>query len=91
MIQTLVYRDNRYAGANPPEDQRAALRADPAVVLWVDLSESSDEEVRRVFGEDGAELPDCRGVIARAEIEHRVVVDFLMRRHILFDKENGIA
>ena len=51
MIQTLIYRDHRYAGANPPDEQLAALRADPAVVLWVDLSESSDEEVRRVFGE----------------------------------------
>lgn len=51
MIQTLIYRDNRYAGANPPDEQLAALRADPAVMLWVDLSEPPDDEARRVLGE----------------------------------------
>jgi magnesium transporter len=51
MIQTLIYRDHRYAGANPPDEQLATLRADPAVMLWVDLSESSDDEARRVLGE----------------------------------------
>jgi hypothetical protein len=24
MIQTLIYRDNRFAGANPPDEQLAA-------------------------------------------------------------------
>jgi len=51
MIQTLIYRDHRCVGANPPDDQLQALRADPAVMLWVDLGESSDEEARRVLGE----------------------------------------
>jgi magnesium transporter len=51
MIQTLIYRDHRCVGANPPDEQLAALRKDPAVVLWVDLSESSDEEARRVLGD----------------------------------------
>lgn len=63
MIQTLVYRDNRYAGANPPEDQLAALRADPAVMLWVDVSEAPDDEARRVLGDCFAVHPltieDC--------------------------------
>ena len=51
MIQTLLYRDHRYVGMNPPDEQLAALRADPAVMLWVDLSESSDDEARRVLGD----------------------------------------
>ncbi len=51
MIQTLIYRDNRYAGANPPDEQLAALRADRAVMLWVDVSEAPDEEARRVLGD----------------------------------------
>lgn len=51
MIQTLIYRDNRYAGSNPSDEQLVALRGDPAVMLWVDLAESSDDEARRVLGE----------------------------------------
>lgn len=51
MIQTLVYRDHRLVSSNPAEDQLIALRTDPAVMLWVDLAESSDEEARRVMGD----------------------------------------
>lgn len=51
MIQTVIYRDHRYAGINPPDEQLPALRADPAVVLWVDVSEAADDEARRVLGE----------------------------------------
>lgn len=51
MIQTLVYRDYRLVGVNPSDEQLAVLRADPAVMLWVDLSESPDEEARRVLGD----------------------------------------
>ncbi len=63
MIHTLVYRDTRLAGENPPFEQLAALRADPAVMLWVDLSESPDDEARRVLADVFAVHPltieDC--------------------------------
>lgn len=63
MIHTLVYRDTRLAGEDPPLDQLAALRADPAVMLWVDLSEVPDEEARRVLADGFAVHPltieDC--------------------------------
>jgi len=51
MIQTLIYRDHRCVGANPPDEQIAALRAEAGVMLWVDLSESPDDEARRVLGD----------------------------------------
>lgn len=74
MIQTLIYRDHRYAGANPSDEQLVALRADPAVMLWVDLSESSDEEARRVFGEWFAVHPltieDCLQDSPLPKVEH---------------------
>jgi magnesium transporter len=74
MIQTLIYRDHRYAGANPPVEQLAALRADPAVMLWVDLSESSDDEARQVLGESFAVHPltieDCLQDSPLPKFEH---------------------
>lgn len=74
MIQTLVYRDHRCAGANPPDEQIAALRADPAVMLWVDLSESPDEEARRVLGEWFSVHPltieDCLQDSPLPKVEH---------------------
>jgi magnesium transporter len=63
MISTLIYRDARPAGENPAFEQLAALRADPAVMLWVDLSESPEEEARRVMADVFAVHPltieDC--------------------------------
>lgn len=63
MIQTLIYRDTRLAGENPPFEHYAALRADPAVMLWVDLSESPEVEARRVLADVFAVHPltieDC--------------------------------
>jgi len=49
MITTLLYRDARYVGLNPPPADLAALRNEPGVMLWVDLSEPSDEEIRLVL------------------------------------------
>jgi magnesium transporter len=63
MISTLVYRDARLAGENPPFEQLAVLRADPAVMLWVDLSESPEDEARRILADVFAVHPltieDC--------------------------------
>jgi magnesium transporter len=39
MITTLVFRDGRHHAHNPAVDTLAALRADPGVMLWIDLSE----------------------------------------------------
>ena len=49
MISTLVYRDNKLSAQNPPPDTLAALRNDPGVMLWVDLSTPADDEARLVL------------------------------------------
>ena len=49
MITTLIYRDGKFAMANPPVESIAMLRADPAVMVWVDICEPSDEETRLVL------------------------------------------
>ncbi len=63
MIHTLVYRDHRLVREDPPLEELPALRADPAVMLWVDLSEPADDEARRILGEIFAVHPltieDC--------------------------------
>src|SRR6266567_322211 len=43
-------------------------------------------EMRRLFGQDHPELRDGGVVVAGAEVEHRVIVLFLLRRHKSFDK-----
>lgn len=62
MVQTFVYRDARLTAESPGIDQMAVLRADPAVMLWVDVSESPDEEARRVletFAVHALTVEDC--------------------------------
>lgn len=49
MITTLVYRDHRLAGHNPPVESLPALRAEPNVMLWVDLSAPTPEEIATVL------------------------------------------
>lgn len=49
MITTLVYRDNRLAVHNPPAETLEALRNEPGVMLWVDLSAPTDEEIKLVL------------------------------------------
>ena len=48
MISAFVYRDNKFASANPAPASFAALRAEPGVLLWIDLSEPTDEEIHGV-------------------------------------------
>ncbi len=49
MVTTLVYKDNKLAAQNPPLESLAALRIEPGVTLWVDLSEPTPEETRQVL------------------------------------------
>lgn len=49
MITTLVYRDSKLAGHNPPVDTLAALRQEPGVMLWIDLSEPAPAEIKAIF------------------------------------------
>lgn len=49
MITTLVYRDHRFVAQNPSLDTLAALRAEPNVMLWVDLSEPTPEETAAIL------------------------------------------
>lgn len=49
MLTTLVYRDNKFAAHNPPAESLAALRTEPGVMLWVDLSAPTDEEIKLVL------------------------------------------
>ncbi len=49
MISTLVYRDSKIAGQNPPPETLAALRAEPGVLVWVDLSAPTPEEIKLVL------------------------------------------
>jgi len=65
MITTLVYRDSRLHAHNPPLDTLAALRAEPNVMLWVDLSDPTAEETKAIFEDLFAFHPlvieDCVG------------------------------
>ena len=49
MITTLVYRDHRFHLQNPPVDQLAALRAEPGIMLWIDLSAPTPEETSAIL------------------------------------------
>jgi magnesium transporter len=51
MITTLVYREHKYIAANPPPGGLAALKAEPGVMLWVDLSDPGPEEIRLILEE----------------------------------------
>jgi len=49
MIQSVVYRDSKFVADCPPPVTLATLRQDPAVMLWVDLAEPTDDEIRLVM------------------------------------------
>jgi len=49
MITLLVYRDGRLAATNPPFDTVPTLRADPGVLVWVDLATPTEEEIKLVL------------------------------------------
>ncbi len=49
MISTLVYRDHKLAACNPSIAELPALRAEANVILWVDLSAPSEEEIKFIL------------------------------------------
>jgi magnesium transporter len=49
MITTLVYREHKLSAQNPPPETLAALRAEPGVLLWVDLANPTPEEIKLVL------------------------------------------
>jgi magnesium transporter len=63
MIHSLVYRDHRFAAENPAVETLASLLAEPGVMIWVDLADASDEEIRLVmqdaFGVHPLTIEDC--------------------------------
>lgn len=63
MITTLVYRDTRFVAANSLAETLAALRAEPNVMLWVDLSDPTSDESRLIlettFGFHPLAIEDC--------------------------------
>lgn len=65
MLTILVYRDNRFFAVNPPAGSLPSLRNEPGVMLWVDLSEPTETEIKQVMEEGFALHPlvieDCVG------------------------------
>ena len=63
MITTLVYRDHKLAGHNPPEDTLATLRQEANVMLWIDLGSPTSDEVtailEKLFGFHPLTIEDC--------------------------------
>jgi magnesium transporter len=63
MLTTLVYRDHRVSALNPPPETLAALRAEPGVMLWVDLSAPTPEEtaaiLEKLFALHPVVIEDC--------------------------------
>ncbi len=63
MLTTLVYRDHRFSALNPPLESLAALRAEPGVMLWIDLSAPTPEEtsaiLEKLFGLHPVVIEDC--------------------------------
>jgi magnesium transporter len=49
MINSLVYRDNKPPASNPPPETLAAMRGEPGVMLWVDLADPTDEEIKLIL------------------------------------------
>lgn len=65
MITTLLYRDHKLHAHNPPVETLAALRTEPNVMLWVDLSDPTPEETKAIFedlfGFHPLVIEDCVG------------------------------
>ncbi len=49
MITTLVYRDHKLFAQDPSLDQLALLRAEPGVMIWIDLNQPTDEETNQIL------------------------------------------
>jgi magnesium transporter len=51
MLTALVYRNNKLAAHNPPAETLAGLRDEPGVMLWVDLTDPTEAEIKLVMEE----------------------------------------
>ncbi|MEO6569102.1 MAG: magnesium transporter CorA family protein [Opitutaceae bacterium] len=49
MINLLVYRDTKFVSPLPPIDTLAAVRAEPGMLLWVDLVDPTPDEITLVL------------------------------------------
>jgi magnesium transporter len=49
MINLLVYRDTKFVAPTPAIETLPTLRAEPGVMLWVDLADPTDEEIKLVL------------------------------------------
>ncbi len=49
MITTLVYRDHKLFAQDPSPDELAILRAEPGVMLWIDLSQPTPSEITQIL------------------------------------------
>jgi len=49
MITTLVYRDHKLFAQDPPLDQLATLRAEPGIIVWIDLNQPTPEETNQIL------------------------------------------
>ena len=63
MITTLVYRDYRLIAQDPSTDELAVLRAEPGIMVWVDLAQPTAEETKqileKIFGFHPLSIEDC--------------------------------
>jgi len=63
MINTLVYRDQKLIAQNCSMEELAVFRAEPTIMLWVDLAEPTAEEITQVleklFGFHPLAIEDC--------------------------------
>lgn len=63
MLTILVYRDHRFSALNPPLETLATLRAEPGVMLWIDLSAPGPDEtaaiLEKLFAFHPVVIEDC--------------------------------
>lgn len=92
MVTTLVYSDQRYALHDATLDDLANLRTDPSALLWVDLSDPTPEETKRVLEDTFAFHPlaveDCVSDSPYPKVE--AYEDFVyIVLHVLLPGEGG--
>ena len=49
MVTTLVYRDHKLIAQDPPPDELVNLRAEPGIMLWVDLAAPTEDEIKQIL------------------------------------------
>lgn len=49
MITTLVYRDQKLVAQDASSEELSVLRSEPGIVLWVDLSAPTEDEIKQIL------------------------------------------